>query len=187
MPIRRIDVKGTLIFLILASSVLLIQSSIRSIPKSVNTQLTQPLNRRIYVDSRLHTLLDLRLTQPFFQRGDYPSVWWNGSTPQPVSDPWANASVANAAPFDQDFFLIMNVAVGGTTGWFPDGQGDKPWLNQGQGELLFVFFCFFFLVFRQSWDDSSYEGFCKGDSGVVRYLADEAGGPCDDYVGVFFF
>ncbi|KAJ7909654.1 gram-negative bacteria-binding protein, partial [Mycena leptocephala] len=24
----------------------------------------------------------------------------------------------------------MNVAVGGTNGWFPDGQGDKPWLNQ---------------------------------------------------------
>jgi hypothetical protein len=23
----------------------------------------------------------------------------------------------------------MNVAVGGTNGWFPDGQGDKPWLN----------------------------------------------------------
>jgi len=90
---------------------------------------------RIYVDSRLHTLLDLRLTQPFFQRGDYPSVWWNGSTPQPLANPWANASVTNAAPFDQDFFLTMNVAAGGTTGWFPDGQGNKPWLNQGQAPM----------------------------------------------------
>jgi hypothetical protein len=40
-----------------------------------------------------------------------------------------NGTGGNAAPFDQDFYLIMNVAVGGTNGWFPDGQGDKPWLN----------------------------------------------------------
>jgi hypothetical protein len=104
-----------------------------------------PLNRRIYVDSRLHTLLDLQFDRPFFQRGDYPSVWWNGSTPQPLSNPWANASVTNAAPFDQEFFLIMNVAAGGTTGWFPDGQGNKPWLNQAESKvalsLIFGIFC----------------------------------------------
>ena len=35
-----------------------------------------------------------------------------------------------AAPFDQEFYLIMNVAAGGTSGWFPDGVGDKPWLDQ---------------------------------------------------------
>ena len=28
-----------------------------------------------------------------------------------------------------DFYLIMNVAVGGTNGWFPEAQGNKPWLN----------------------------------------------------------
>ncbi|KAI8893440.1 hypothetical protein BC833DRAFT_512850, partial [Globomyces pollinis-pini] len=31
------------------------------------------------------------------------------------------------APFDQEFFLIMNVAVGGTSGIFPDGVAGKPW------------------------------------------------------------
>ncbi|RHY07174.1 hypothetical protein DYB25_000297 [Aphanomyces astaci] len=39
------------------------------------------------------------------------------------------------APFDQEMYLIMNVAVGGTSiakgfldsGYFPDDQGDKPW------------------------------------------------------------
>ncbi|RHY30246.1 hypothetical protein DYB32_004479 [Aphanomyces invadans] len=39
------------------------------------------------------------------------------------------------APFDQEMYLIMNVAVGGTSiakgfldsGYFPDGQGNKPW------------------------------------------------------------
>jgi hypothetical protein len=25
------------------------------------------------------------------------------------------------------FYLIMNVAVGGTNGWFPEKMGDKPW------------------------------------------------------------
>lgn len=28
-----------------------------------------------------------------------------------------------------EFYLIMNVAVGGTNGFFPDGQGNKPWFN----------------------------------------------------------
>jgi hypothetical protein len=27
------------------------------------------------------------------------------------------------------FYLILDVAVGGTNGWFPDNTGDKPWLN----------------------------------------------------------
>lgn len=31
------------------------------------------------------------------------------------------------APFDQKFYLIFNVAVGGTNGYFPDGMGGKPW------------------------------------------------------------
>jgi len=26
----------------------------------------------------------------------------------------------------------MNVGVGSTNGWFPDGQGKKPWLNQAR-------------------------------------------------------
>ena len=33
----------------------------------------------------------------------------------------------------------MNVAVGGTNGWFPDGAGDKPWLDGSFSEYLFFF------------------------------------------------
>jgi hypothetical protein len=29
----------------------------------------------------------------------------------------------------RQFYLIMNVAVGGTGGYFPDGVGNKPWSN----------------------------------------------------------
>merc|ERR1712241_628924 len=38
------------------------------------------------------------------------------------------------APFDQEFYVILNVAVGGTGGFFPDGQSyngaQKPWSNR---------------------------------------------------------
>jgi hypothetical protein len=27
------------------------------------------------------------------------------------------------------FYLIIDLAVGGTDGWFPDGEGGKPWLD----------------------------------------------------------
>ena len=44
---------------------------------------------------------------------------------------WANGT--KMAPFDEEFYLIINVAVGGN-GYFPDGcingHGDKPWSNR---------------------------------------------------------
>lgn len=44
---------------------------------------------------------------------------WKGATP--------------LAPFDQEFYMILNLAVGGTNGFFPDGfnngYGPKPWSN----------------------------------------------------------
>ncbi|KAF7327341.1 Glucan 1,3-beta-glucosidase [Mycena kentingensis (nom. inval.)] len=83
---------------------------------------------RLSVDTRLHTLLDFQFKQPFFKLGNYPSTVIDLSGhPVEVHNPWVNGT--NASPFDQDFYLIMNVAVGGTNGWFPDGQGDKPWVN----------------------------------------------------------
>ena len=40
------------------------------------------------------------------------------------------------------FYLIMNVAVGGTNGWFPDGADSgttkKPWLNGAISAYLSV-------------------------------------------------
>lgn len=28
-----------------------------------------------------------------------------------------------------EFYLVMDVGVGGIDGWFPDGEGGKPWLD----------------------------------------------------------
>ncbi|XP_055318855.1 beta-1,3-glucan-binding protein-like [Sitodiplosis mosellana] len=42
---------------------------------------------------------------------------------------WANGT--KMAPFDQEFHIILNLAVGGTNGYFPDegNASRKPWLN----------------------------------------------------------
>ena len=95
---------------------------------------------RIYVDSRLTYMLYLRFNEPFFKRGNFPSVVANGSDFIQLQDPWKNGT-RNVAPFDQPFYLIMNVAVGGTNGWFPDGVGDKPWLDGSLSKYLSSFPC----------------------------------------------
>jgi hypothetical protein len=33
------------------------------------------------------------------------------------------------------FYLIINLAVGGTSGWFPDGKGGKPWYDESQNAM----------------------------------------------------
>ncbi|GJN91658.1 hypothetical protein Rhopal_004681-T1 [Rhodotorula paludigena] len=63
--------------------------------------------------------------QPFWERGNLASATVNGSV---ATNPWLSAENANAAPFDQEFYLILSVAVGGTNGWFED-SGNKPWSN----------------------------------------------------------
>ena len=60
-------------------------------------------------------------SQSSFQRGGW-------STNPSIDNPWAGAPLN--APFDQEYYFIMNVAVGGTNGYFPDGQGGKPWSDQ---------------------------------------------------------
>ena len=37
-----------------------------------------------------------------------------------------------------EFYLILDVAAGGTNGWFPDGVGKKPWLD-GSSTAMFEF------------------------------------------------
>ncbi|KAJ8090342.1 hypothetical protein PM082_018938 [Marasmius tenuissimus] len=66
------------------------------------------------------------MSSSFWELGDFPTVIQNGSDVINLQNPWTNGT--KAAPFDQRFYLILNVAVGGTNGWFPDGS-EKPWLN----------------------------------------------------------
>ena len=55
------------------------------------------------------------------------SFWAKGKFPQSFANPWVGES--NAAPFNREFYIVMNLAVGGTNTYFPDGVGGKPWSN----------------------------------------------------------
>lgn len=47
------------------------------------------------------------------------------------------------APGSIAFYLILDVAIGGTNGWFPDAAGNKPWLNGelGASDMLSLMIC----------------------------------------------
>ncbi|CBQ68259.1 related to beta-1,3-glucan binding protein [Sporisorium reilianum SRZ2] len=82
--------------------------------------------------SRIFRNLEVPFGDGFWKRGRFPYQMANGTL---LANPWAGVQGphANAAPFDQEFYLILNVAVGGTNGYFQDGQGDmKPWSNDAK-------------------------------------------------------
>lgn len=102
---------------------------------------------RFYTDNKLHAMLDLRTgssKESFWHRGGFPETAQNGSSEVVVQNPWSSSSNYNA-PFDQGecsydqrgdsltpkswvaFYLIINLSAGGTSGWFPDSVGNKPW------------------------------------------------------------
>lgn len=79
-----------------------------------------------YIDTRLLQVLYSNFNQPFWQRGQFPLSSSNGTR---LQDPWSQTGNP-ATPFDQEFYLVLNVAVGGTNGWFKDGASGKPWVDQ---------------------------------------------------------
>ncbi|KAL2690608.1 concanavalin A-like lectin/glucanase domain-containing protein, partial [Phyllosticta citricarpa] len=77
-----------------------------------------------YIDSRLLQVLYMKFDKPLWDQGHFPIADANGTR---LTNPWANGGLN--APFDQEFYLVLNVAVGGTNGWFPDGKSSKPWID----------------------------------------------------------
>lgn len=73
-----------------------------------------------YFDNETRKVLSFQINEPFWQLGGWNSNHWN--------NPWKSGGTN--APFDQEFYLIINLACGGVTGYFPDGNG-KPWSNDG--------------------------------------------------------
>ncbi|KAJ7705305.1 glycoside hydrolase family 16 protein [Mycena rosella] len=83
---------------------------------------------RFYVDSRVHTTLSLstkNAKEGFWARAGFPATAQNGSSVQQVENPYTSIN----GPFDKPFYLIIDLAVGGTSGWFPDKVGGKPWFD----------------------------------------------------------
>jgi hypothetical protein len=79
-----------------------------------------------------------RVTPPaggFYEFGNFAS--------EGIANPWTSGG--KMAPFDRDFYLILNVATGGTNGFFPDGvanPGGKPWVNNSPVVNYLLFRCF---------------------------------------------
>ncbi|KAI1766720.1 glycoside hydrolase family 16 protein [Hypoxylon sp. FL1150] len=78
-----------------------------------------------YVNSRLLQVLYTNFDQPLWDRGNFPEATSNGTR---LEDTWSTTGRYNT-PFDEEFYLILNVAVGGTNGWFEDAKSGKPWID----------------------------------------------------------
>ncbi|KAF5021881.1 hypothetical protein F66182_6072 [Fusarium sp. NRRL 66182] len=93
-----------------------------------------------WLDGRLRQVIffDFSKNKNLWTYGEFAGESINGSIPV---DPWGSTGRANT-PFDQSFYLILNVAVGGTNGWFPlawltqfhisDAVGGKPWADSSE-------------------------------------------------------
>lgn len=78
-----------------------------------------------YVNTRLLQVMYTNFDKPMWQRGNFPQSNSNGSR---LLDVWSQTGRKNT-PFDQEFYLILNLAVGGTNGWFEDTKSGKPWVD----------------------------------------------------------
>jgi len=78
-----------------------------------------------YIDNRLNQVMYVKFGEPFWQRGQFPLADSNGTK---FDDPWINSG-RSWSPFDQDFYLVLSLGVGGTNGWFQDGEDNKPWVD----------------------------------------------------------
>lgn len=79
-----------------------------------------------YVNTRLLQVLYTKFDGHMWERGDFPLSSSNGTM---FVDPWSSVNDHLSTPFDQEFYLILNVAVGATNGWFQDGIDGKPWVD----------------------------------------------------------
>lgn len=71
-----------------------------------------------YFESRLTQVLytNFYASDPLWNRGDFSSTSVNNTL---ATNPWTiSNSTSGNAPFDQEFYLILNVAVGARNGWF---------------------------------------------------------------------
>jgi len=82
-----------------------------------------------YIDNDANKVLKVNWTKPTTS-GNYFYDLGNFGPSLHASNPWQYGSVGS--PFDQEFYLIFNVAVGTTGGYFAD-DGVRPWKNDQYG------------------------------------------------------
>jgi hypothetical protein len=96
-----------------------------------------PNGLRFFYDDEVWALMDV--PYPLVDQNPWWINFWEWGKPWPINDNiWASGN--HLAPFDRAFHFILNVAVGGTGGFIPDGCTNrggaagqqKPW-NNGDG------------------------------------------------------
>ena len=83
----------------------------------------------LYWDQKvLYTYIDNDTNRVLVVNHSDQSYWERSGLTNNSFNPWQYSKNKNA-PFDRPFYIILNLAVGGTNGYFPDGVGNKPWSN----------------------------------------------------------
>ncbi|KAI6654657.1 Beta-1,3-glucan-binding protein-like [Oopsacas minuta] len=100
-----------------------------------------------YIDDEKNVVLSLPIDMPFWDLGG----WYKNPN---LVNPWIGGG--KNAPFDKEFYMLLNVAVGGACEYFPDGNG-KPWTNKDK------------LAQKQFWDSrDSWHDSWLGDNTAMR-------------------
>ena len=120
-----------------------------------------------YIDNQLRQVFYIKFEETFFSRGEWPAI--DATNKTAITNPWAGAENKNAAPFDQEFYLILNVAVGTSFGFFPDGVGNKPWVD-GTATAQYDFY---------SAKDTWYPTWGKGEDRAMIIESVQAWKMCD--------
>jgi len=99
-----------------------------------NSAVDQGWDREFHVYELEWTPTNLRFTvdgQPLGTVTPPAGGFWElGGFPANVENPWIGADNKLMAPFDQPFYIMINLATGGTNGYFPDDVTPaKPWRN----------------------------------------------------------
>ena len=86
-----------------------------------------------WTEERLYTYIDDPSNVVLDVDFNAQSLWELGKFSEVYENPWQGAD--KSAPFDNEFYLIINLAVGGTAGYFKDGVGGKPWSDKSSNSV----------------------------------------------------
>lgn len=113
-----------------------------------------------YIFTYYDSVLKQTLYTPFgkssgdmYSRGGFGSMnYMSNGAP---ANPWASSANPNA-PFDMPFYLIMNLAVGSTNGYFADGYASKPWVDKANNSAAM------FWSAKNNWESTWGKGDQRG-------------------------
>lgn len=90
---------------------------------------------KLFIDNVEHGNVTIEGEENFWNFGEFKKIRKNQRN---LKNPWVNGT--QMAPFDQEFYIVIGLAVGGVGGYFPDKFKNephpKPWPNTSQNAPL---------------------------------------------------